>query len=144
MLGALIRRFRQERGLTQAEMAGLLSEHGWKLGGTYVSRLEGDAANNRNGNYRVEQIEAVASATGYDRWVCYFWAGRIPLDPRALPDERLRDHFIKVGMGLLYAAVGAIDLGPDISYDLAARTGLLGNDPEFLAKAEIEALRARG
>ena len=122
-------------------MAGLLCAHGWQLGPTQISKLENDAANYRNGNHRNEQIEAVHHATGYDRWVCYFWAGRIPLDLRLLSEERLKDPFVRVGMGLLYAAVGAYDLGPAISYDLAGRTGLLRNDPEFCAHAELAALR---
>ena len=141
MLGALISRYRGEQSLTQPAMSALLLEHGWAIGPTHISHLESDAVHHRNGNFRNEQIEAVHKATGYYRWVCYFWGGRIPLDLRLIAEERLKDDFVSVGMGPLYAAVGAYDLGPPISRDLAARTGLLRNDAEFCAKAELDGLR---
>ena len=105
-----------------------------------ITRIEKDAQRDLSRQFSNEQIDAFSRVSKIDRWVCYFWAGRLPPEIYELPESGLSNDNLIVGLALLAAAVGGISIGPDISHDAAALMGFLGNTAEDRVKAELAAL----
>lgn len=123
LLGASVRRLRQERGLTQAELA-----HAVGLGPVQISRIERGVQ-----EPRFATIERLAEALDTD--AALFWtgpAGKVGTTP--MPERRPGAHEPKP----LYVAMGDRRLNRRLS---ALNRRLAGLEPE-LAAAVIEACMA--
>lgn len=126
--------------MTQSELATRLSLAGWGITQHTVTRIEKDAERDVARVFTNEQIEVFAMISKIDRWICYFWAGRLPPQIYQVPEDGLSEDNLLVGLGLLAASVGGINIGPAISHDVAAMMGMLGSSAEEVARAELHAL----
>lgn len=144
MIGKLINRWRRAQNVTQAELCRRLRNHGWKLSPAKLSQLEVRAAKGIDKRLEFSHIEALSRATGLEDWELYFAAGLIPPGLRDTSPPPDQDQ-VRVGMALLYAALGQPEKGPKISYDAGLDTGVIPQPETRDEHARIEAaLMAEG
>lgn len=124
MIGRLIRAYRWEKKISQADLASLMKAAGCEMPNKKICRLENEAAKGKvHGRLSDKEITTLQRVTGIDMAILRFLNGEIPKELQAAKDLTLSQ--IRTGMAMLYAACGLRDQGPAITHDVAVRMRLI-------------------
>lgn len=138
MIGRLIRAYRRENNLSQADLNALLKQQGCDYPLKKICNLENDAA---RGKPRIrlteKQLVALQAVTQVEMPTLRFLNGEIPMELRTAKDLTLSQ--IRTGMAMLYAACGVRENAPAITHDLAVRMHLI--EEASTPKGELRAYK---